>query len=252
MNWPRPVGPIDAVAVVVPAHNEERHLDACLSSINQALCRTTTAHIRLIVVVLDSCDDESRAVTERRARVVGPCGPRYLVVDTDVRNVGAARALGSRLALEHLDDSGVGASQVWLGHTDADSTVPQDWVVRQLRYANRFDAVAGVVRVDSWTDHPTGTQARFEARYEQRPRWHRPPIWHPHVHGANLGVRGDAYLGAGGFPARSSSEDHALWSALGIGTARRLATRRLWVTTSGRSIGRAPDGFAGHLATLAR
>ena len=168
-----------------------------------------------------------------------------------MRSVGAARALGSRLALQHLEDMGVPPDRAWLAHTDADSTVPRSWVARQLRYAARYQAVAGIVRVDSWVDHPAGTQAAFEARYRRPaptgPRSHR----HPHVHGANLGVRGDAYLRAGGFPARTSSEDHALWQALDHDGIRRLATRRLSVTTSGRSVGRAPDGFAGHLVGLA-
>jgi hypothetical protein len=72
---------------------------------------------------------------------------------------------------------------------------------------------------------------------------------HPHVHGANLGVRADAYLAAGGFAAHPTGEDHALWRALA--DRPRIATRRIPVVTSARRRARAPSGFAGFLTAMA-
>src|SRR4030095_5822924 len=37
---------------------------------------------------------------------------------------------------------------------------------------------------------------------------------HPHVHGCNLGVRGDAYLDAGGWPGMDLAEGDRLWNAI--------------------------------------
>jgi hypothetical protein len=34
---------------------------------------------------------------------------------------------------------------------------------------------------------------------------------HPHVHGANLGIRADAYSDAGGWNDLTVAEDHCLW-----------------------------------------
>jgi hypothetical protein len=73
---------------------------------------------------------------------------------------------------------------------------------------------------------------------------------HPHVHGANLGVRADAYLRAGGWQSLATAEDHDLWNRLlEIGSSRR-SIGHMTVLTSGRRIGRAPRGFAGALIAL--
>jgi hypothetical protein len=69
-----------------------------------------------------------------------------------------------------------------------------------------------------------------------------------HVHGANLGVRADAYLRAGGFATLPEHEDVDL-------VARLRADPRVDVRpsdaadvlTSGRTTGRTPGGYAGYL-----
>ena len=40
----------------------------------------------------------------------------------------------------------------------------------------------------------------------------RPDGTHAHVHGANLGIRADAYLDVGGWSDASLAEDHCLWN----------------------------------------
>jgi hypothetical protein len=62
---------------------------------------------------------------------------------------------------------------------------------------------------------------------------------HRHVYAANLGVRADAYLGCGGFPARGHGEERHL----------RQPTD-LRVRTSARTNGRAQGGLAELLAQL--
>ena len=70
------------------------------------------------------------------------------------------------------------------------------------------------------------------------------------MHGANLGVRADAYLAAGGHPRLATGEDVALVRSLEALGARLLRTAVDPVLTSGRRVGRAPDGVAGDLAAL--
>jgi hypothetical protein len=72
---------------------------------------------------------------------------------------------------------------------------------------------------------------------------------HPHVHGANMGVRADASLKAGGWLALETAEDHDLWHRLRHSGHCALSAAKLQVTTSGRKTGRAPHGFAEALAT---
>ncbi|MBC7444950.1 MAG: glycosyltransferase, partial [Polaromonas sp.] len=75
------------IGVVVPVHNEERLIARCIESIQQAArCTRLRAEPVEIVLVLDACTDASQAIASRR---------KVTVLSGDLRNVGAARALGA-------------------------------------------------------------------------------------------------------------------------------------------------------------
>jgi glycosyltransferase involved in cell wall biosynthesis len=96
-----------ALSVLVVAHNEEAHLDACLA---------TASFANEIVVVLDRCTDRSREIalahsaklvegswpnegTRRRAGIEAAAGPWILELDADERLPPALAAeIGQRLA----------------------------------------------------------------------------------------------------------------------------------------------------------
>jgi hypothetical protein len=98
------------------------------------------------------------------------------------------------------------------------------------------------VDVDHFTEHRTIVESRFRMTYQINADG-----THPHVHGANLGVRADAYRIAGGWHALQTAEDHDLWRRL-CAAGNHLSDASLQVITSGRRVGRAPLGFAGALA----
>ncbi len=224
-----------SVAVVVPAHDEAELLPACLASIAVA-CAVVAGRAQVSTfVVADACADATAAV----ARTHGAS-----VIEVSYRNVGAARASGVRAALSA--PSPASAERTWLASTDADTVVPPDWLGHQLDLADAgVMAVAGVVRVDSFLDHPPGTEAAFAAHYATEPG-----ASHTHVHGANIGARADAYLRVGGWETLGLAEEHDLWRRLRSAGERCVATTTLWVTTSGRKVGRADGGFAALLASL--
>lgn len=225
------------VVVVVPVHDEEDLLAGCLRSIRGSLDHPAIRDLpSCIVVALDSCRDASPAIAASELR------PSDRVVEVDHRNVGAARSDGTAAGIEAI---GVDPTELWLAHTDADSTVPRHWLARQQAMAPFTDAIAGVVRVADWSPHDRQTRRAFDRTYRSSPL--RP---HPHVHGANLGVRASAYLDVGGFPHQACSEDHALWDALAAAGHGRRASRRVWVRTSARRVGRARGGFADTLVDL--
>jgi glycosyltransferase involved in cell wall biosynthesis len=229
---------IDAVGVIVPAHNEAAVLSDCLRAIDEALGALDGKVQSLAVVVLDACSDGSERIAKRWARETS-----RRVLKVDFRNVGRARAAGMAHALDAF--AAHERSRIWLTTTDADSIVPPTWLDEQTRLASQgAHAVAGSIRVDDWSDYPPHVGARFAEFYEPAGS----DDTHRHVHGANLGIRADAYVNAGGFAPLATGEDHALWGALH--PAARVSSRRIVVTTSARKRGRAPRGFSAFLAAF--
>ncbi len=224
-----------AVCVVVPAHNEEALIADCLQTVAASLAAAPSVARSWVVVVADACTD--RTADLARAQL----GSGGEVVTVTATSVGAARRLGAAAGLGHLADYPL--DRCWLLNTDADTCVPSDWVQTQLSFAAAgMTAVAGIVRVDDFCDNGPHAAAAFAATYELRPDGS-----HPHVHGANLGVRADVYLRAGGWRRLNTAEDHCLWDRLQRGGWRTAASTASVVTTSGRTVGRAPAGFAARL-----
>ena len=224
---------IRVIGLVVPAHDEEDLLPGCLAALRRAAGQAGTPPVRTLVVA-DACGDR----TAQRARAAGA-----EVVEIQARQVGMARATGFAAVLRQAQRTDL--SQVWLATTDADTLVPPHWLARQVSYAEAgWDAVLGTVTVSDWSGHPGHVPDAFAARYAHGTESH------PHVHGANLGVRASAYLAAGGFSAVRTGEDHALVTALEAAGRPIARSTDIAVQTSARHETRAPYGFGYRLATL--
>ncbi|MDT0185999.1 glycosyltransferase [Microbacterium sp. ARD31] len=230
----------DAVAVVVPARDEEVLLPACLDAVAVAVDALRREHpdVRTrVVVVLDACRDASAQVVADRADVRAD----VRALTTDAACVGVARGAGVDAAASWA--AGVGARRLWLASTDADSVVPPDWLTSHLRWATAgMGLVVGTVEPRPGDLDPVARAA-----------WHRRHTLadgHDHVHGANLGLTLAAYRSAGGFPPVPTHEDVRLVAAVRAAGVPHLATGAVPVVTSGRRIGRAPDGFADYLDGL--
>lgn len=223
------------VAVLIPARNEEVLLARCLESVIGAIDALPVT-IKATIVLVSDCS------TDRTAEIAySLLGGRGSVLHTRAGTVGTARALAASYAIEKTTAP---LSNVWLANTDADCIVPSAWLRDQIEFAaSGIEAVAGIVAVDSFEEHGTNVPARFQVSYS---------IYadgtHPHIHGANLGVRADRYVNVGGWADLKTAEDHDLWGRLRRTGARLLSSAHLQVVTSGRRVGRAPSGFAGALA----
>ncbi|WRZ89317.1 glycosyltransferase [Streptomyces sp. NBC_01007] len=228
-----------ALAVVIPAHNEEHRIHACMRSVHAAVEHVAAMPV-VVVVAADACTDATAIVAARAGAHV---------VNTPSRNVGAARAVGIDHALKLLADAG---PEVWLAMTDADTTVPATWLTHQVAWARRgYDAVLGTIRLAPITAGAFHV-ARHDADYfRTRPFKETEQIWeHPHVHGANLGVSAAAYLRVGGFAPLPTGEDRDLAARLVAAGYRIARTDRHAVHTAARLRGRAPGGLADLLASL--
>jgi glycosyltransferase involved in cell wall biosynthesis len=218
-----------SIGIVVPARNEEASIEACIHSI-----RRSCEHARLqdywIVIVADSCTDETLPRARRALEGVGQ------VLECHARSAGSARRCGVDAVLAHFSDKNL--RQVWIANTDADTRVPDDWISVQLRLADTgITGVAGIVTLDA------SGSARAHEVY-RKTYLLRPDGTHSHVHGANLALRADAYLDAGGWDHRALAEDHSLWERVTRRGWRLSSTVSSVVVTSARLIGRAAGGFA--------
>jgi glycosyltransferase involved in cell wall biosynthesis len=227
-----------SVGVVVPAHDEEASIVQCLTSILAAVADADVPPGRVhIAVAADGCDDATASVAREVLDGFGS------VVELDHGGVGAARRAGTAAVLDAL---AADPALVWLANTDADSMVPPSWLTDHLRVAETgAAALAGVVAVDTFHGHPPIVPVRFHEIYGG------PHDDHPHVHGANLGVRADAYLAVGGWPMLASGEDNGLWDALRAAGWPVISTRTVHVVTSSRTATRATGGFGQWLVELA-
>ena len=224
-----PLRRIRAVAVVIPARDEEALVGRCLASVEVAARRARAAGVDVrVILVADDCRDRTAEV----ARAAG-----VEVIESTAGRVGAARARGVAAARAGWDG---GEAELWIACTDADSEVPPAWITSQLELADAgTDVVVGTVRPELDALSPAQVAAWRATRV--------PGEANGHVHGANLGVRADAYAAAGGFPAVVEHEDVDLVQRLRDVGARITASAAGEVLTSSRRDGRTPGGYAGYL-----
>jgi peptidoglycan/xylan/chitin deacetylase (PgdA/CDA1 family) len=160
---------------VVPAYNEEDLLPRCL----EALIGQRGGRPHEIIVVNNASTDGTAAV----ARAYG-----VRVVDEPVRGYSRALARGFAAATGDV-----------IASTDADSEVPRDWIAR-LVAAYRSDpsivAVGGAIR---FTDPNLKGRIFTDLLLPliDHVDWSNPRG--PHLWGANLSIRRDAFLRVGGF-----------------------------------------------------
>lgn len=213
------------IGVVIPAHNEAADIARCLASVHAAAaCGGLAGEAVRIFVAVDRCHDQT-------ASIAAACGATVIVADGG--NVGSTRAAGMRAA--------IAAGAVWLASTDADSSVPPDWLAAQRQCG--ADAFCGMVSVVDWRDYARDVQHAFTQAHPRHDG-------HVHVHGANLGVCRTAYLACGGFQPLDAHEDVALIDALAARGARIARRAAPVVLTSARRGARAKGGFADYLLAL--
>lgn len=230
---------ITAAGVVVPARDEAALIGACLDALAESLGRLPIAYA--VCVVADRCTDSTAAV----ARAAFGSLPGVLVETSAVRTVGEVRDVGVAAVRASL---AAPASRTLLLSTDADTRVTPGWARAHVRRARQgYHAIAGTAELSAPFSASAGALSRYEHVLDRA----RTPEGHGSVYGANLGVRADAFDVVGGFGRRASGEDHDLWRRLGQAGFRRCYESGAPVVTSARLEGRAPDGLAALLRSLA-
>ena len=123
MNSASPHSPTPYVSVIIPAHNEERHIAKCIDSV----LKTNWPREMLELLVID------HSSTDRTAKLAYAAGARVLSLSTgkigSVRNAGLAAAKGEFVA-----------------YVDGDCSVPATWLqaaIGLLRSDESIGAVGG-------------------------------------------------------------------------------------------------------------
>ncbi len=236
------------VFIAIPARDERDRLPACL----RALAAQATL-LDGIVVLLDNCRDDSAAMLAR----LRPSLPVPLhVVETRLPGEQAHAGTARRLAMRHA--SRLAAGNGVLMTTDADTVAAPNWVAANLAAISAgADLVAGRAVIDPI--EALAVPARLhaddarECRYAELldalhdafdPDPHDPWPRHAEHSGASLAVRTAMHDRVGGIPAFPLGEDRAFVAALREIDARIRHAPEVWVTVSGRLLGRAAGGMA--------
>lgn len=233
---------ITHLGIVIPAHNEQDEILGCLDSVAQACAQVPggLAQSTRILVVADACTDE----TVSRVADFAEQHPQVTILETSFKNVGSAR----NFAWNHFKQTAEAERDVnfdltWIAFTDADSRVPTHWLTTHLAMAEAgSDCLVGTV-----SPRPDTGSAALIAKWHSH---HTLLEDHPHVFGANLGIRGSYLNIIGGMPQLPLGEDAATVVAVlaAGGNVRRTDTCR--VLTSARLEGRVQGGFSSFMQSL--
>lgn len=233
------------VLVAIPAHDEQtlvgRALDAVVRAVDDLRSRAR-CDVSIGVSAHRCTDDTFAAAAVKLASTSG--------IDVTVLRDERSQSVGGvrRRLINAMLTPGMSGAETWILSTDADSVVPREWISCMLHAASRADAVAvaGMTDLIDWDASPQA-RAAYERIIESGLT---EDGGHRHVYAANLAVRLDAYLAAGGFPCADHGEEHHLIQAIRSAGGTVATPRYPRVRTSGRMPGRAAHGLGDLLATL--
>jgi len=228
--------------VVVPAHDEEHTIAACLGALAaQSVPRDSFETI----VVLDACGDATGDVVSATARQLGL---EVITLRGPGSGVGAARRMGMEAAATRL--LALGRPGGLIACTDADSRPAADWLERQLGHLARgARAIAGMIELDPRESRalPPGVLRRRDrdaAQRLHRVRDRDPDAGHHHFAGASIGIDAGTYREVGGLEPVTALEDATFAQRLHDYDIPILRARDVRVQTSARPTGRAARGLS--------
>lgn len=240
--------------VCVPARNEAERLPSLMRSLQEQTWLRAHKKSLQVVLVLNNCDDNSRAVVELFARDLFGISLHLIEVyfSPEYAHVGTARRLAMDRAFALAPNNSV------LLSTDADAIPRHDWIEANLRaIASGADLVGGHIVGNEQEEASLGPRfVRRAARHLYyaklldrltsvvNPLPHDPWPRHSDHTGASLAVRSEVYAAVGGMPALPFREDIAFVANACRAGYRLRHPLDVQVMVSARLDGRAAGGMS--------
>jgi glycosyltransferase involved in cell wall biosynthesis len=119
---------IEAVGIVIAAHNQAGTIAKCIHSLFAANSHTGWHNSLWIVVVSDACTDDTAKLARSALGAFGQ------VLEVSARSPQTAHKIGADAILDHFRD--VPRYALLLASTDADMDLRRDWIESQVRLSN--------------------------------------------------------------------------------------------------------------------
>ena len=119
---------IEAVGIVISAHNQAGTIAKCIHSLFAANSHTGWHNSLWIVVVSDACTDDTAKLARSALGAFGQ------VLEVSARSPQTAHRIGASAVLDHFHD--VPRHALLLASTDADTDLRRDWIEDQVRLSN--------------------------------------------------------------------------------------------------------------------
>lgn len=202
------------VSIVIPAYNEEKQISSCLDALVK---QSTTRKFEVIVVDNNSSDKTVKVANEYHGKL------NLRVISEKQKGRGSARHAGFNEALGTIILS-----------TDADASVPKNWIERVMSVFEddiRVLAVTGTCKI---TNSSSLTNALFNFFQPASMRVYKIFFGHYWLSGFNFAIKKATYVETDGFdPRLNVQEDIDLSFKVGrVGRIKFISD--LCVTVSGR------------------
>lgn len=202
------------ISVVIPAYNEEKQISSCLDALVK---QSTTRKFEVIVVDNNSSDKTAKVANEYNGKL------NLRVISEKQKGRGSARHAGFNEANGSIILS-----------TDADASVPENWIERIMSAFEDETRVLAVTGTCKITDSSFLTNALFNYFHPASMRVYKIFFGHYWLSGSNFAIQRATYIETGGFDPRLNIQEDIDLSFKVSRVGRIKFISDLYVTVSGR------------------
>lgn len=246
------------VVITIPAHNEEELIGRCIASFagqRSVYGNGIDPHEFEILILCHNCTDATRETSLGMLSRFPDLKLSVLETNSpEINNVGAVRRVLMRIASARIANG-----RGYIAMTDADSIAHPYWIANILSYiGSDYGLICGQIDIDTKGISKNARRTlALKKRYDKLwiylkdaivPDLSNPLPRHANNSGPNMAVRADVYKNIGGIDPLGFCEDIAFYDKIVYAGYRVRHCPMTIVTTSARTVPRAPWGFGAELS----